>query len=106
MEARCRGAHHAGYRAHVWGRASVVRNPAPRPGAGSSGAYPGVFPTYSCLMNTPAHTAYLLLGSNLGNRVDTLHRALLALAEKPSKIVAVSPVYETAAWGLEAQPAF
>lgn len=53
-----------------------------------------------------AHTAYLLLGSNLGDRVVTLHRALLALAEKAGRLVAVSGVYETAAWGLEAQPAF
>ncbi|GAA4381769.1 2-amino-4-hydroxy-6-hydroxymethyldihydropteridine diphosphokinase [Hymenobacter koreensis] len=52
------------------------------------------------------HTAYLLLGSNLGNRVAVLHRALVALAEQAGKIVSVSPVYETAAWGLEAQPAF
>ncbi|KAA9339129.1 2-amino-4-hydroxy-6-hydroxymethyldihydropteridine diphosphokinase [Hymenobacter busanensis] len=52
------------------------------------------------------HTAYLLLGSNLGDRVATLHRALVALAEQAGKIVAVSSVYETAAWGFEAQPAF
>lgn len=58
-------------------------------------------------MPTPhAHTAYLLLGSNLGDRVVTLHRALLALAEKAGRLVAVSGVYETAAWGQEAQPAF
>ncbi|GAB2954151.1 2-amino-4-hydroxy-6-hydroxymethyldihydropteridine diphosphokinase [Hymenobacter coalescens] len=53
-----------------------------------------------------AHTAYLLLGSNLGERVVTLHRALLALAEQAGKIVAVSGVYETAAWGNEGQPSF
>lgn len=58
-------------------------------------------------MPTPhAHTAFLLLGSNLGDRVVTLHRALLALAEKGGRLVAVSGVYETAAWGMEAQPAF
>lgn len=56
--------------------------------------------------HSPAHTAYLLLGSNLGDRVVTLHRALLALTEKAGRLVAVSGVYETAAWGLEAQPAF
>ncbi|WP_400191676.1 2-amino-4-hydroxy-6-hydroxymethyldihydropteridine diphosphokinase [Hymenobacter sp. B81] len=54
----------------------------------------------------PPHTAYLLLGSNLGERVTTLHRALVALAELAGPVQAVSPVYETAAWGLEAQPAF
>ncbi|RTQ45404.1 2-amino-4-hydroxy-6-hydroxymethyldihydropteridine diphosphokinase [Hymenobacter gummosus] len=58
-------------------------------------------------MPTPhAHTAYLLLGSNLGDRVVTLHRALLALAEKAGRIVAVSGVYETAAWGKEDQDSF
>ena len=58
-------------------------------------------------MPTPhAHTTYLLLGSNLGDRVVTLHRALLALADKAGRLVAVSGVYETAAWGQEAQPAF
>lgn len=58
-------------------------------------------------MPTPhAHTAYLLLGSNLGDRVVTLHRALVALAARAGRLVAVSGVYETAAWGLEAQPAF
>ncbi|OON67262.1 2-amino-4-hydroxy-6-hydroxymethyldihydropteridine diphosphokinase [Hymenobacter sp. CRA2] len=54
----------------------------------------------------PAHTAYLLLGSNLGERVVTLHRALVALAECAGKIKTVSAVYETAAWGNEGQPAF
>ncbi|GAB3841477.1 2-amino-4-hydroxy-6-hydroxymethyldihydropteridine diphosphokinase [Hymenobacter jeollabukensis] len=57
-------------------------------------------------MKPHAHTAYLLLGSNLGDRVVTLHRALLGLAEKGGRLVAVSGVYETAAWGQEAQPAF
>ncbi|RAK66116.1 2-amino-4-hydroxy-6-hydroxymethyldihydropteridine diphosphokinase [Hymenobacter edaphi] len=57
-------------------------------------------------MKPHAHTAFLLLGSNLGDRVVTLHRALLALAEKGGRLVAVSGVYETAAWGQEAQPAF
>lgn len=53
-----------------------------------------------------AHTAYLLLGSNLGDRVTTLHRALLRLTQEAGHLIAVSGVYETAAWGLEAQPAF
>ncbi|AYA36955.1 2-amino-4-hydroxy-6-hydroxymethyldihydropteridine diphosphokinase [Hymenobacter oligotrophus] len=52
------------------------------------------------------HNAYLLLGSNLGDRVATLHRALVALAAKAGKIVSVSGVYETAAWGNQGQPAF
>jgi 2-amino-4-hydroxy-6-hydroxymethyldihydropteridine diphosphokinase len=54
----------------------------------------------------PSHTTYLLLGSNLGDRVATLHRALVALAGKIGKINSVSAVYETAAWGNEGQPAF
>jgi 2-amino-4-hydroxy-6-hydroxymethyldihydropteridine diphosphokinase len=53
-----------------------------------------------------AHTAYLLLGSNLGDRVVLLHRALVALAAKAGRIVAVSGVYETAAWGKQDQDSF
>lgn len=51
-------------------------------------------------------TAYLLLGSNLGNRAALLRAARAQLAATIGEIVAASALYETAAWGREDQPAF
>jgi 2-amino-4-hydroxy-6-hydroxymethyldihydropteridine diphosphokinase len=50
--------------------------------------------------------AYLLLGSNLGDRADRLAQARHDLAASTGRLVAASAIYETAAWGLEDQPAF
>jgi 2-amino-4-hydroxy-6-hydroxymethyldihydropteridine diphosphokinase len=51
------------------------------------------------------HTAYLALGTNLGNRTENLCAALDALA--PSVVIRhLSPIYETPPWGLTDQPAF
>ena len=50
--------------------------------------------------------AYLLLGSNLGNRAALLQQARAQLAATAGDIVAESGIYETAAWGREDQPAF
>ncbi len=50
--------------------------------------------------------AYLLLGSNIGDRAAHLHQAQQTLAATAGDIVAASAFYETAAWGLEDQPAF
>lgn len=50
--------------------------------------------------------AYLLLGSNLGDRAALLTQARSLLAATAGKIVAESSLYETAAWGREDQPAF
>lgn len=50
--------------------------------------------------------AYLLLGSNLGDRVTTLLDAIRHLEATAGSVGAVSGLYETAAWGLEDQPAF
>ena len=58
---------------------------------------------------SPSHhltTAYLLLGSNLGDRAARLAQARHDLAATAGRLVAVSALYETAAWGLEDQPAF
>jgi 2-amino-4-hydroxy-6-hydroxymethyldihydropteridine diphosphokinase len=49
--------------------------------------------------------AVLLLGVNLGNRERQLEHARSQLAELGT-ITRQSAVYETAAWGIEAQPAF
>lgn len=51
-------------------------------------------------------TTYLGIGSNLGKRRENLRQAQLFLEQKAGNIVKVSSVYETEAWGIEAQPAF
>ncbi len=50
--------------------------------------------------------AYLLLGSNLGDRDARLAQARADLAATAGRVVTASSLYETAAWGLEDQPAF
>jgi 2-amino-4-hydroxy-6-hydroxymethyldihydropteridine diphosphokinase len=52
-----------------------------------------------------AHTVYLGLGSNLGDRLLNVKAAHPALAPYAC-IFAASPVYETAPWGYTDQPAF
>jgi len=54
-----------------------------------------------CLM----HRAYLLLGSNQGDRINFLVKAMEALGQL-GKLSARSAVYETAAWGKSDQPPF
>lgn len=51
-------------------------------------------------------TAYLLLGGNLGNREANLKRAIELLNDKIGNVIAISSLYETAAWGKTNQPAF
>jgi len=43
-------------------------------------------------------TAYLLLGSNLGDRLDFLERAAGLIASRAGLVVRTSGVYETAPW--------
>lgn len=53
--------------------------------------------------------AVISLGSNLGNRLDTIQGAVDALEDTPGvRVKAVSPVYETQAWGVEpgSQPTY
>ncbi|MCB5182230.1 2-amino-4-hydroxy-6-hydroxymethyldihydropteridine diphosphokinase [Streptomyces antimicrobicus] len=53
--------------------------------------------------------AVVALGSNLGNRLETLQGAVDALGDTPGlRVKAVSPVYETEPWGVEpgSQPAY
>jgi len=50
--------------------------------------------------------AYLSLGSNLGDRMEALNRAMALISQRCGTIVTKSSVYETAAWGLADQPAF
>lgn len=49
---------------------------------------------------------YLLLGSNEGNRKENLSRASAHIEQRCGKIVQVSSLYETEAWGLKEQNAF
>jgi 2-amino-4-hydroxy-6-hydroxymethyldihydropteridine diphosphokinase len=48
--------------------------------------------------------AYLLTGSNLGDRVMYLKNASKLISERIGTIVKISGFYETAAWGRVAQP--
>ncbi|MFF3377994.1 2-amino-4-hydroxy-6-hydroxymethyldihydropteridine diphosphokinase [Streptomyces sp. NPDC002680] len=53
--------------------------------------------------------AVISLGSNLGNRLETLQGAIDALEDTPGvRVKAVSPVYETEPWGVPAgsQPSY
>lgn len=52
-----------------------------------------------------AHTVYLALGTNLGDRLANLKQAARALPPLV-RVVLASPVYETPPWGYVEQPAF
>lgn len=49
---------------------------------------------------------YLLLGSNLGNRLENLEKARQHISRQAGPIVTTSSVYETAPWGNENQGMF
>lgn len=54
-----------------------------------------------------ARAAYLSLGSNLGNREETLRKAVRRLAAVDGvKKLTVSSLYETEPWGKKEQPSF
>ena len=50
--------------------------------------------------------AFLLLGSNLGDRLVYMDNARKLIKRKVGKLVAISSVYQTAPWGNEGQAAF
>lgn len=52
------------------------------------------------------NTVYVLAGGNVGNRLFYLHEAANVMEERGVVIVARSSVYESAAWGITAQPSF
>jgi len=52
------------------------------------------------------NTAFLLIGGNMGDRLQNLQAAKAALAQQCGTIVNSSAIYETAAWGLKDQPHF
>lgn len=51
-------------------------------------------------------TAYISLGSNLGDREVTLHRGLELLRERAGRLIAASSFYETDPVGFTEQPKF
>ena len=50
--------------------------------------------------------AYLLTGSNLGDKKSYLEAAKKAIHKRAGKVTASSSIYQTAAWGIEDQPDF
>jgi 2-amino-4-hydroxy-6-hydroxymethyldihydropteridine diphosphokinase len=51
-------------------------------------------------------TAYLSLGSNLGDRLNYLTEAVRRLERPDTRVTQVSSIYETAPWGNTDQPSF
>lgn len=52
------------------------------------------------------NSAYLLIGGNLGNRIENLTKAISAIEKDIGKIIKVSTIYQTASWGITDQPDF
>jgi 2-amino-4-hydroxy-6-hydroxymethyldihydropteridine diphosphokinase len=52
------------------------------------------------------HKAYLLLGSNRGDRIQMLMQAAVLIEKNIGKIISSSLVYETAPWGFEDETYF
>ena len=52
------------------------------------------------------NTAYLLTGGNLGNKKENLRKAKVLIEKICGPVIDTSPVYETAAWGVEYQPSY
>ncbi|MGI9138534.1 MAG: 2-amino-4-hydroxy-6-hydroxymethyldihydropteridine diphosphokinase [Sediminibacterium sp.] len=52
------------------------------------------------------NNAYLLIGGNLGDRLDNLKNAIQQIEMQIGKIISISAIYETAAWGFTELPPF
>ncbi|MGE6219601.1 2-amino-4-hydroxy-6-hydroxymethyldihydropteridine diphosphokinase [Nubsella zeaxanthinifaciens] len=50
--------------------------------------------------------AYLLLGTNMGDRNSNLQQAIALIESEIGNVIAASSVYETAPWGKTDQPGF
>jgi 2-amino-4-hydroxy-6-hydroxymethyldihydropteridine diphosphokinase len=51
-------------------------------------------------------TVFLLLGSNLGNKMENMHQAIGWIREMAGEIDETSSVWETASWGFSSQDRF
>ena len=51
-------------------------------------------------------TAYLLIGGNMGNRLDYLQQAQQLISLQCGTVIKESSTYKTAAWGYTEQPDF
>jgi 2-amino-4-hydroxy-6-hydroxymethyldihydropteridine diphosphokinase len=49
---------------------------------------------------------YLLIGGNLGNRVENLENAVELISRRAGTIIRTSVIYETAPWGITDQKSF
>jgi 2-amino-4-hydroxy-6-hydroxymethyldihydropteridine diphosphokinase len=50
--------------------------------------------------------AFILIGGNLGNRLENLQEVVRLIEKYCGKIISQSSIYETAAWGKKDQPDF
>jgi len=57
-------------------------------------------------MKLDSRDAYLLLGTNLGDRKQNLENAIAYIENEAGQVFAKSSVYETEAWGKTDQPGF
>lgn len=52
------------------------------------------------------NNVYLMIGGNIGNRLDNLEKARNSIDKRCGPIQKQSSIYETEAWGMKDQPAF
>lgn len=57
-------------------------------------------------MELERKNAYLLLGTNMGDKIQNLNTAIAYIEKGVGKVFAKSNIYETAAWGKTDQPSF
>lgn len=57
-------------------------------------------------MKPPAHTCYLLLGSNLGNRKATILSAIRQIESRVGRVLKQSAFYVSEPWGFESNEEF
>lgn len=58
------------------------------------------------MTDEPLHTAYLGLGSNLGDAEENIHTACRLVAERIGEIKQQSDIYRTEPWGFQSDNAF
>lgn len=58
------------------------------------------------MQHTSMNHVYLMIGGNIGNRLDNLENARNSIELKCGPIQKQSSIYETEAWGMKDQPTF